>query len=128
MTSDELSKSSSARREQKEQQNDQISKDALFRVLANTQRRQILLYLSDHPKPTTTRDEMLDHLVEISDEPHGDTHRRLAIQLQHIHLPKLDDHGLLEYDTETYSIAYTADSRVEKLLAVIRESTGENKK
>jgi hypothetical protein len=127
MTSDELSKSSSARREQEDHQNDQISKDALCRVFANTQRRQILLYLSDHPKPTTTRDEVLDHLVKRSEEPHGNTQRRLATQLQHVHLPKLDDHGLLEYDPETHNIAYTADSRVENMLSAIREFSSENK-
>ena len=129
MTSDELATSSSTTREDGEEQKPtRISIDTLCDLLSNAQRRHILLYLSSHTKTTISHEKLLDHLTEINDNLSGDTHRRLAIQLQHVHLPKLAEHGLLEYDETTNSISYNTDSRVEKMLTVVRECSSEKEK
>ena len=121
MTSDELSKSSSStRRDGDNQGTNRISIDTLCKLFVNAHRRHILLYLSEHAKTAISREQLLDHLTEISDESHEDTYRRLSIQLHHVHLPKLADHGLLEYNTGTNSISYNANSRVEKMLEAVR--------
>ncbi|SIR92582.1 hypothetical protein SAMN05421858_4587 [Haladaptatus litoreus] len=121
MTSDELSKSSSTtRRDGDDQGTNRVSLNTLCDLLANAHRRHILLYLSERTRTTISREQLLDHLAEVSDGSHEDTHRRLAIQLQHVHLPKLADHGMLEYNETTHSISYNANSRVEKMLDVVR--------
>ncbi|WP_435159218.1 DUF7344 domain-containing protein [Haladaptatus sp. DFWS20] len=122
MTSDELPKNNSTtRRDVDDQGANRVSIDTLCDLLANAHRRHILLYLSERTKTTVSREQLLDHLAEVSDGSHEDTHRRLAIQLQHVHLPKLVNHGMLEYDTATNRISYIADSRVKKMLDVVRE-------
>ncbi|ODR80340.1 hypothetical protein BG842_07725 [Haladaptatus sp. W1] len=129
MTSDELSKSSSTiRRDGDDQGTNRISLDTLWDLLANAHRRHILLYLSEHTKTTISREQLLDHLTEVSDRSYKDLHRRLAIRLHHVHLPKLADHGLLVYNEATHSISYNANSRVEKMLDVVRDISSEKEK
>ncbi|SFR66829.1 hypothetical protein SAMN04487947_3355 [Halogeometricum rufum] len=40
-----------------------------------------------------------------ADVPDDETVERVAISLHHVHLPKLHDAGVVEYDTETNQIA-----------------------
>lgn len=37
-------------------------------------------------------------------DPQKDDHKRIQIQLHHVHLPKLEDAGLVEYDTDRRTV------------------------
>ena len=123
MTSDKPSKCSGGiRREEEEQKTNGTSIETLCKLLSDTHRRHILLYLSQHPKATISREMLLDHLVNVNDRAKKGTHRRqLTVRLHHVHLPMLADHGLIEYDKIANSISYTAEPGVEKMLDIVRD-------
>lgn len=96
-----------------------LSTDTALRVLADRRRRQLLRYLAESDSTAT-----LDHLVTALDEPTGGatapdaTREQLGAELQHVHLPMLQDAGLVEYDARTDTIRYHPTDLVEDLLQV----------
>lgn len=43
-------------------------------------------------------------------EKGGDDYKAILIELLHIHLPKLEDHGVIEYDQEEKSVTVTNET------------------
>ncbi|WP_379689371.1 DUF7344 domain-containing protein [Halomicroarcula sp. GCM10025817] len=41
---------------------------------------------------------------------------QLSIQLIHNHLPKLDEHGIIQYDQESNIVRYQSDEQIETVL------------
>ncbi|MFC4989700.1 helix-turn-helix domain-containing protein [Saliphagus infecundisoli] len=72
--------------------------DKIPRVLSNPLRRRVLRTVADHAEPIE-----LDALgaETIMDAEKWEDHQ---IELYHIHLPKLADHGLIEWDQEDRTI------------------------
>jgi hypothetical protein len=97
--------------------------DELLKLLADTQRRQILRYLianADRPVPL---EALMEHLntsaCDATTKPMQATDRdRLLFQLHHHQLPKLADYGLIEYNSSLQLISYIEEPRVEALLQV----------
>ncbi|UPV99010.1 hypothetical protein M0R88_10780 [Halorussus gelatinilyticus] len=130
MTGDELD----------ETDDDSISTDTAFGVLANVWRRRALSLLRGAPgdsdrdntdradpdrtdaDPTTVErlaDELTDGGNDAGDgrcELRGETARSVRIDLAHVHLPKLDDAGLVAYDHDSGRVRYRGDPTVEQLL------------
>ena len=90
-----------------------VDRDMLFDALADTDRRRVLAALLD--AQTRTVDELARALAE-TDDPQAD--RRTAdasmdgvdhyhIRLQHVHLPRLADAGLIRYDPDQSVVALT---------------------
>jgi hypothetical protein len=83
---------------------DGISKDDAFHVLQNARRRAVLRYLVEHDD--TERFVMRDVAEEVAAWEHDTTVQQLAsderqrvyIALYQSHLPKLDEHGLIDYN------------------------------
>lgn len=81
-----------------------ISKDDAFHILQNARRRAVLRYLVADPD----RDEfeMRELAEEIGAVEHDTTVRKLTsverqrvyVSLYQTHLPKLDEHGVIDYD------------------------------
>ena len=61
----------------------------------------------------TSIDKIVDHL----DDGSADV-RTLKVQLHHVHLPKMQDCGLLEYDPRSGDIVIHIDDEVESLLTI----------
>lgn len=78
-----------------------IATETALELLTNKQRQQILRRVADTPDGTTV-DQLTQHLGgEDSLQPDGNgsvEHR--AIELHHVHLPKLQDANVIEYDTD----------------------------
>lgn len=47
--------------------------------------------------------------------------RELRAVLRHNHLPRLDEAGLVEYDTSTHAVRYRPDEGAESLLRFLAE-------
>ena len=81
-----------------------ITKDDAFHVLQNSRRRAVLRYLLEHDD--TGRFVMRDVAEEVAAWEHdttvqqlvSDERQRVYIALYQSHLPKLDDHGIIEYN------------------------------
>lgn len=78
----------------------ELSIDELFSLLADPQRR-IVIERLDRTSSDVTIEVLADHVVaELNDGTleAAAERRRALFALHHNHLPRLDDHGILEYD------------------------------
>jgi DNA-binding transcriptional ArsR family regulator len=104
-----------------------VAEDAFYRALAAGPRRRLLAYLLEHG--TATRDDLASMLVGWETTETGgfsgpDDHQRTVIALEHVHLPLLDDAGLIDYDDETTEVTLDLDDPwAERLLWLGFEDT-----
>ncbi|UPV99916.1 transcriptional regulator [Halorussus gelatinilyticus] len=73
----------------------------MFDELWNIYRYRLLLAVSDHTP--RTEDEFTPESLA-SDEPDDDDLDGVKTELQNTHLPKLAEHGYIEWDAETQTI------------------------
>lgn len=104
--------------------------DSLFETLTSRERRRLFYYLREHG--SATKSELVDVLTgwaATDREERATTHTdwsRMQTRLHHIHLPKLEDHELVEYDSQTDVIQLTdLPSWVERCLDAAFESEQE---
>ncbi|WP_435344806.1 DUF7344 domain-containing protein [Haloarchaeobius sp. HRN-SO-5] len=98
--------------------------DDLYHVLAGTLRRRLLAHLLENPE--LSFDEAADVLAGWSAASEGDVvtpsdRERIETELHHVHLPMLDEAGLLTYDHDAEEIrrAALADAVVEVIYTAI---------
>lgn len=93
-------------------QHSKLDRASSIKLVANQQRRSVLQYLIQSPTDQATVDELVDYLVEEStSEP-----ERVRIRLHHCDLPKLADHGVIDYDPRSGDVRYRPNDRIEVLL------------
>lgn len=86
---------------------DRYAVDAMFEVLARPDRRYVLTYLLQS-SGTASLTELIDYAVNQSDAAVDETFRQeIAIELTNATLPKLAEHGFVEYDMERQVIETT---------------------
>ncbi|UPV99186.1 hypothetical protein M0R88_11685 [Halorussus gelatinilyticus] len=92
-----------------------LSLDATLELLANHDRRAIVAYLRDASDRTATVSELSDHLVERRAERTGERPGQSHVYstLYHIHIPKLVDAGVVDYDARTEEVRYWGSERLE---------------
>lgn len=92
--------------------------DTYLELVANEYRRETLQLLRGDGDDEITLDALLDHLSRDGGPNTGQSEDRkqLALRLQHIHLPKLAAHDVIEYDPEGGHIRYRPDSSLETVL------------
>lgn len=85
-----------------------------FQLLASQPRRLILQYCIESTNPASI-DDLADYIRN-----HVATHRAarqsILTELHHNHLPKLEAHGLINYDQRTGAIRYHSNDRIENIL------------
>lgn len=100
---------------------DRFSINQVVAVLDRPVRQEILEYLARETKREADLDELVDYLS-------GKDHRapasgeRIALRLHHVHLPKLADTGVIEYNPDERRIRYQGDTSVERILDVLKET------
>lgn len=95
------------------------SLDACLHLVADRHRRRIVHHLRHEANGTTTVDDLVDQFHSSgSDSKNGPLQDReeLAIQLHHTHLPKLAEHGVVEFEHRSEAIRYHPDEQVETVL------------
>lgn len=85
-----------------------VEYDDILAALANQRRRCSLRYLINSDTSTTV-DELADELAAWESKPQvtGPTsckHDDIKMSLMHVHLPKMDDADLIDYDSPTQTI------------------------
>lgn len=97
------------------------SLDAVFELLAARRRRYLLYYLEDEDaEPVVELDDLADRISaweeEWTDEDAVETDSPDAIRddLHHVHLPRLADAGLVEYDARTRTVRNRETPNVEQ--------------
>ena len=95
---------------------DESATDAIFRALADGQRRALLAYLREATEATV---EELTAVIEgqASGYRRDDHGSDLVVRLHHVHLPKLADADLVTYDPGSGRVEYVGGSEIETLLA-----------
>jgi len=82
--------------------------DDLFDILANANRRFVLAHLSQRETPPSLGPLAAALAADSDDLSHEDA----RIALHHVHLPKLEEAGLVEYD-DTVELTDEADASLE---------------
>lgn len=96
--------------------------DAILSAGAIEQRRAVLRVLSENEgeamKVSALTDQIAKHLGIRAPIPDGGR-KRISIALHHVHLPKLEECGLLVYDTESKQVRRVNRELGRELLAVV---------
>ena len=99
-----------------------IDLDTCLDLVADRGRRSVLYELRYETNGTTTIDDLVEQLYWSApttiDAP-SPNREQLSMQLRHTSLPKLDDHGLVEYDTANGTVEYQPDPQLEALLDLL---------
>lgn len=91
------------------------------KLVANERRRHVLRYLIDQTDEIIHKEELIAHLRRV-ERTAETTNIRLA--LEHVHLPKLSQEGVIEYTTGECYIDYRPHEELEDLLAFFEEFEG----
>ncbi|MFP8954166.1 hypothetical protein ACLI4Z_14530 [Natrialbaceae archaeon A-arb3/5] len=100
------------------------SLDLVFDILSNRRRRYVLYYLYEQPDGVATVEEVTNNVTTLerrSTEPNSVAHPKaqtgqIRTELQHIHLPKLEDAGVLEHDQRSETVRYWTQPSLEEWL------------
>lgn len=80
--------------------------EALFDVLSHRRRRYALSYLRDANGDVATLTELAERVTAREADGRGDRHGTAATALHHVHLPKLVEAGLIDYDARSETVRY----------------------
>ncbi|WP_455550171.1 DUF7344 domain-containing protein, partial [Halorubrum lacusprofundi] len=81
--------------------------ERMLAVLADQQRRRILQHLETSFDDRVSVSRLARAVAEMSTTTKtGDKVERAAIRLRHVHLPKLAEAGLVDYDPNSRSVLY----------------------
>ncbi|WP_137283642.1 DUF7344 domain-containing protein [Halorussus salinisoli] len=89
-----------------EQITTQTDLDELFEVLADGHRRHVLGYLTGIDDEVAAFSELVEHVADNLAEETTDDHERVAMNLHHNHIPKLEDANVVEYDLRSETVRY----------------------
>lgn len=108
--------------EEDSHQTPELSLDAVLNILSQRERRSTLNYLVDSSEEVVPIDEVVEQIVQAESEridklPNRD---HLELSLHHIHLPKLTEAGLLDYDSRSQQIRYKGNKQIERWLKYIQ--------
>lgn len=93
------------------------SVDDVLGVLAHPMRREVIRFCTERQVDQTDLDAIVDYLDgETGWADEAVDRDQLKLRLHHLHLPKLADGGLLEFDPRSGQIRYRSHDMVESWL------------
>ena len=93
--------------------------DACLALVANRRRRRLLEQLRHTENGEMPIDDLVDQLHQADPDFAGERQmdrNQLTVELNHCHLPKLSDHGIVEHDQDRGTIEYRPDEQTEAVL------------
>lgn len=105
---------------------EELTKDEVFEVLSSSRRRRILYHLHRRGGTadlrTLARDTAIDETGESFDD---DDVKRFYISLYQTHVPRLEEAGVVEYDSDKQSVTLT--DRVEIIARILNHDDGSDR-
>ncbi|MEF8783380.1 MAG: ArsR family transcriptional regulator [Haloarculaceae archaeon] len=95
--------------------------DACLRVIADGCRRRMIQQLRREADGTMSFEDLVGGLQSASDDDRRRNPEQIAIDLEHTHLPKLANHGVVEYDRRSGAVRYRPDEHIEAILDALPE-------
>ncbi|USZ68384.1 hypothetical protein NGM10_01270 [Halorussus salilacus] len=98
--------------------------DREFALLASRERRAILDRFVSAETEVATVEELSRHLTRVvadGGEAESPSTGVVRARLHHVHLPKLERHGLVEHDPRSGTVRYQSDERIERILTLAAE-------
>lgn len=92
--------------------------DETLELLSNPHRRNILYVMEDANDNVFSYENITDRLTEESYISEKEE-ERFEVQMNHVHLPRLEDSGLIQHDKRSETIRYIEDEDVEELLEFV---------
>jgi hypothetical protein len=99
---------------------DDLSLDGLderLRLLSHAERRLVVQVLVEADGERVSLADLVDRLVEEG----GRDPRRVRLDLHHRHLPRLEDGGVLAYDSDESAVRYHGDELLEACLSSLAD-------
>lgn len=90
------------------------STDALFSALAHENRRHVLRYFESSGVDVASLEELVDAIPR---DERTDDRNRVVLRLHHVTLPKLEDAGIVEYDTRSNTVRYRGNPLLDRCLS-----------
>lgn len=90
--------------------------DRILTVLADKDRRRVVEYFSRNGTETETVEVLGARLARLTVKTDGTaapSTKTVRTELHHVHLPKLEEYGVVEYDARTGQVRYRPDEEVE---------------
>ena len=93
----------------------ELSQDEIFAILSNPRRRYVLYFLNQHGEGIELTD-LAEHVAAWEndttvEELSSKERKRVYVSLYQTHVPKLADHGLIDYDPDSGMVRPTETSR-----------------
>lgn len=95
---------------------DRLSVSDQCELLANPRRRAVLRYLVTRSAESVSVEDLSEYVLA---EEGGRTRRDVTFSLCHLHLPKLADQGIIDFDPERRRVRYRAHTELERHLAFL---------
>lgn len=95
-----------------------LSVDSLLDLLGHPHRRAVLRTLLEAPDDVVAADELIGRLQDREESRTGErpSWEHLTVALHHVHVPKLSDAGVVEYDAAGGRYVYRPRDRLETWL------------
>lgn len=100
-----------------------LSLDVLLDTLASERRRALIAYLRDKPESEASFEAATKAVVTAIARKQGyqPNHDDVQSSLRHHHIPKLADAGVIDYDSQTQTIRYRENERLETVYERVEE-------
>lgn len=98
-------------------------RDVYLRLLSDPQKRRIVRQLAEETDGRATVADLVDGILDAAAEHGADaaaTRSQLAIQLHHVHLPKLAAHDVVAFDPDAGTVTYRDDDAVASVLEALQ--------
>jgi hypothetical protein len=94
-----------------------------FELLSSKRRRVVLELMADSDRDDHSVESLATAIAQTEQQSDlaARPTRRVCLFLHHVHLPKLDDAGIVDYDAKRNSVEYTGRQRAQQLLETLRE-------
>lgn len=124
MPSDDDSSSNAGLPEAENPQQIPLSIDAVLELLANKERRMLLAYFLENDDTDVDVEELVKYIMARKAKRTGNQpgHDQVYTALMHIHIPKLADVGLIEYDERSEHLRYWGNALLEDWLKRIQQA------
>ncbi|WP_128478865.1 DUF7344 domain-containing protein [Halorussus pelagicus] len=97
--------------------------DRSLALLASEERRKVIEYFDRNDTESASVEALMEYLVRTKVETDGGapSTSKPKAELHHVHLPKLAEYGVVEYDARSGEVRYCPDEKLEAIVGFVSE-------